>query len=182
MRKLEGAQNNIQNENENKGENQDIFDNEKDENYEISMNYIFSKKKWNRKRIIPNESFAYSVAIEIINDENDLEPILINECRKRPDWPRWKEAIEAELKSLEKREVFGQILQTPKGIKPVGFKWVFVRKRNEKNEIIRYKARLVAQGYSQMPGVDYEETYSPVVDATTLRFLVSLTVSQSLHM
>ena len=44
LRKLEGAQNNIQNENENKGENQDISDNEKDENYEISMNYIFSKK------------------------------------------------------------------------------------------------------------------------------------------
>ena len=53
----------------------------------------------------------------------------INECRKRPDWPRWKETIEAKLKSLEKREVFGQILQTSKGIKPVGFKWVFVRKK-----------------------------------------------------
>ena len=37
------------------------------------------------KGIIPNESFAYFVAIEIINDENDLDPISINECRKRPN-------------------------------------------------------------------------------------------------
>ncbi|XP_021724888.1 uncharacterized protein LOC110692196 [Chenopodium quinoa] len=60
---------------------------------------------------------------------------------------------------------------TPTSVKPVGYKWVFVRKSNEKNEIVRYKARLVAQGFSQIPRIDYEETYSPVVDATTLRFL-----------
>ena len=46
---------------------------------------------------------------------------------------------------------------------PVGYKWVFVCKQNEKNEIIRYKARLVAQGFSQRPGIDYEETYAPVM-------------------
>ncbi|KAL6319511.1 hypothetical protein AAG906_014187 [Vitis piasezkii] len=60
----------------------------------------------------------------------------------------------------------------------VGYKWVFVRKRNENNEIIRYKARLVAQGFSQRPGIDYEETYSPVMDAITFRFLISLAVSE----
>jgi uncharacterized protein YfaS (alpha-2-macroglobulin family) len=43
--------------------------------------------------------------------------------------------------------------------------WVFVRKCNEKNEIVRYKARLVAQGFFQKPNIDYEETYSPVVNA-----------------
>ena len=67
-------------------------------------------------------------------------------------------------------------------MKPVGYKWVFVRKRNEKNEIMRYKARLVAQGFSQRPGVDYEETYSPVVDAITFRYLISLAVSEGLDM
>ncbi|RVW79949.1 Retrovirus-related Pol polyprotein from transposon TNT 1-94 [Vitis vinifera] len=50
-----------------------------------------------------------------------------------------------ELNSLTKREVFGPVVQTPEDVKPVGYKWVFVRKRNENNEIIRYKARLVAQ-------------------------------------
>ena len=44
----------------------------------------------------------------------------------------------------------------------------FFRKRNENNEVVRYKARLVAQGFSQRPCVDFEETYSPVMDGITL--------------
>jgi len=57
-----------------------------------------------------------------------------------------------------------------------------VRKCNEKNEIMRYKARLVAQDFSQRPGIDYKETYSPVMDAITFRYLISLTVSKNLEM
>ena len=56
----------------------------------------------------------------------------------------WKEAIQAELNSLIKREVFRPVVWTPEGVMPIGYKWVFVRKRNEKNEIIRYKTRHVA--------------------------------------
>ena len=90
--------------------------------------------------------------------------------------------MQAELHSLIKRDVFGPVVQTPASIKPVGNKWVFVRKRNENNDIIRYKARLVAQGFSQRPGIDYEETYSPVMDAITFLFLISLAVSEELDM
>ena len=54
-------------------------------------------------------------------------------------------------------------------------------KRNERNEIVRYKARLVAQGFSQRPGVDYEETYSPVMDAITFRYLIGLVVHENLE-
>ena len=45
---------------------------------------------------------------------------------------------------------------------------------------MRYKARLIAQGFSQRPGIDYKETYSPVIDAITFRFLISLAVSKGL--
>jgi len=95
----------------------------------------------------------------------------IEDCRQRNDWPKWKEAIQAELDSLAKRKVFGPIVRTPEGVKPIGYRWVFVQKRNENGEIVRYKARLVAQGFSQRPGIDFEETYSPVLDATTFRYL-----------
>nr|GEW97344.1 putative RNA-directed DNA polymerase [Tanacetum cinerariifolium] len=55
-------------------------------------------------------------------------------------------------------------------------------KRNEKNEVTRYNARLVAQGFSQKPGIDYKETYSPVMDAITFTCLISLAVSRNLEM
>ena len=80
------------------------------------------------------------VASNIIRNDEDPEPRNVEECRHRNDWPKWKEAIHVELNSLTKREVFGLVVQTPEDVKPVGYKWVFVQKRNENNEIIRYKA------------------------------------------
>ena len=53
---------------------------------------------------------------------------------------------------------------------PVGYKWVSIRKRNEKNEIIKYKARFVTQGFSQRPNIYYKETYAPVMDVITSKF------------
>uniref|UniRef100_A0A251S8S4 Putative reverse transcriptase, RNA-dependent DNA polymerase n=1 Tax=Helianthus annuus TaxID=4232 RepID=A0A251S8S4_HELAN len=148
---------------------------------EISINYVQDSTMWNRNKTRVDDIFAYAIATDVIN-ENDYVSKTLEECMHRNDWPRWQEAINAELNSLEKRHVFGPVVRTPIDVKPVGYKWVFAIKRNEKNEIVRYKARLVAQGFSQIPGVDYEETYSPVVDAITLRFLLGLTISEGLHM
>jgi hypothetical protein len=65
---------------------------------------------------------------------------------------------------------------------PVGYKWVFVRNRNENNEIVWYKAWLVAHNFSQRPDINYKKTYSPVMDAITLRFFIGLVVSETLDM
>ena len=123
--------------------------------------------EWNRHEIEVDDIFAFKIALDAINDDEDQEPKSVKECAQRNDWPKWKDATEVELNSLTKREVFGPVVRTPDGVKPVGYKWVFVRKRNEKGEIVRYKARLFAQGFSQRPGIDFKQTYSPVVDATT---------------
>ena len=122
------------------------------------------------------------MAMDIMSNDEDQESQNMNECRHRNDWLKLKEAIQIELKSLAKREVFGSIVQTPKDIKPVGYRWIFVRKRNEQNEIVRYKAGLVARGFSQRHRIDYEKTYSPVIDATTFRYLIYLAVSERLDM
>jgi hypothetical protein len=78
-----------------------------------------------------------------------------------------KEAIKAELDLLKKREVFSAVMPTPRHIFPVESKWIFIRKRNENNEVVRYKVRLVAQGFTQKPDIDFDETYSPVMSGIT---------------
>jgi len=87
-----------------------------------------------------------------------------------------------QLNSLAKREVFGSVVQIPKGVKPVGYKWVFVRKQNEENEIVRYKTRLMAQELLQRLDIDYDETYSPLVDVIIFQYLISPTTHERLDM
>ena len=84
------------------------------------------------------------------------------------------------MTSLAKREIFEPIVQTPKDVKLVGYKWVFVRKHNENDEVVRYKVRLVAQDFSERPCIDYNKTYSPVMCAITFRFLIGLAVKKNL--
>ena len=66
------------------------------------------------------------MALDIIRNYENLEPQNVEKCRNRNDWPKWKEAMHAELNSLMIRDVFGLVVQTPKGVNPVGYKWVFV--------------------------------------------------------
>ena len=81
---------------------------------------------------------------DIFNESEDLELKLVEQCRHRSDWRKWKDAIQVELDALAKRNVFGPIVKTLEEVNPVGYKWVFVGKCNEKNEIMRYKTQLVA--------------------------------------
>ena len=96
-----------------------------------------------RKKIVVDNIFSFKVAFDITRSNDDIEPQTVEECRRRNDWPMWKEAIQAELNSLAKCQVFGLVVQTPDSVSPVGYKWIFIRKHNKKNEIVRYKARLV---------------------------------------
>ena len=96
---------------------------------------MFTRKRWNGIEINVNDIFAYSIATEIMDDLDETEPKSVDDCRQRSDWPKWKETIQVELKSLMKRKVFSPIIETPKGIKPVGYKWVFMRKEMRKMKL-----------------------------------------------
>jgi hypothetical protein len=146
---------------------------------EIAINYVETGELYNRKTTVVDTDFVSMIAVVIAEDP---EPKSMAECQKRSDWVKWKEAIETELLSLSKRQVFGPVARTPPNVTPVGFKWVFVRKRDANNEVVRYKARLVAQGFTQRPGIDYDETYSPVMSGTTFRYLISLAAGLNLKM
>ena len=92
----------------------------------------------------------------------------------------WEKAIEVEYASLRKHKVFGPTV-TDLDKHPIGHMLIFTRKYDANKKVTRYKVRLVAQGFSQRPGIDFDKTYSPVMDTISFRFLLALTVQLSLH-
>lgn len=71
-------------------------------------------------------------------------------------------------------------LQTNLTNKPIVYKLVFTQKQNEQGQFVRYKIRCVAQGFNQRPKVDFDQTYSPVMDCSSFRYLLALAVQLSL--
>ena len=108
------------------------------------------------------------------------EPQDINEALASPQSKQWRCAIKEEVDSLVQRKTW-EITQLPEGKKCVGYKWVFKLKANADGKITRYKARLVARGFTQRKEVDYGETYSPVVNFSVIRLLSALSVEYQWH-
>jgi hypothetical protein len=98
--------------------------------------------------------------------------ILPKDWREAKQNPRWKEAMLEELAPLEKNKTW-ELVPFPVGKKVVSCKWVYALKQDLDGKIKRYKARLVARGYSQTYGIDYDETFTPVTKMSTVRTLIS---------
>ena len=89
--------------------------------------------------------------------------------------------METELNSLDENDVW-DLMKLPPGRKTVGSKWVFKKKTGADGKVERYEARLVAQGFTQKYGMDYDETFCPVVRLESLRMLIALSVQQNLKL
>nr|GFC40808.1 hypothetical protein [Tanacetum cinerariifolium] len=75
--------------------------------------------------------------------------------------PSWVEAMQEELLQFEIQKVW-TLVDCPKGVRPIGIKWVLKNKKDERGIVIINKARLVAQGHTQEEGIDYDEVFVPV--------------------
>lgn len=82
-----------------------------------------------------------------------------------------------ELEVITSRKVW-ELVEKPDKANVIGCRWVFTLKRNEKNEIVRYKARLVAQGHTQRKGETYDEVFSPVVNFSIIRLFFAVLISK----
>ena len=88
--------------------------------------------------------------------------------------PLWQAAIKAEIDALQANYTL-VMTKIPLGKVPIGCKWVYKIKLKVDGFVERYKARLVAKGFTQVEGIDYYETFSPVVKFVTIRSLLALT-------
>ncbi|GJZ64305.1 putative RNA-directed DNA polymerase [Tanacetum coccineum] len=89
---------------------------------------------------------------------------------------QWRQAMKEEYDALMKNGTWS-LVPRASTINVVDGKWVYRLKRDKNGAIIRYKARFVAKGCRQQPGIDFHETFSPVVKSTTIRAVLSLAVS-----
>ena len=92
--------------------------------------------------------------------------------------PAWRLAMQAEFDALQSNDTW-TLVPRPPGVNLVTGKWVFRHKFKSDGSLDRYKARWVLRGFTQRPGIDYDETFSPVVKPATIRVVLTLALSRS---
>lgn len=92
--------------------------------------------------------------------------------------PEWREAMNKELNALAQNKTW---VLVPSSLDQhvIRCKWIYKVKKNADGWIERFKARLVPKGYNQETGIDFHETFSPVIKPTTIRVVLSLAVSHN---
>ncbi|KAE8670806.1 hypothetical protein F3Y22_tig00112079pilonHSYRG00011 [Hibiscus syriacus] len=146
----------------------------------------FEPRRSKRQRV--ETSFGPDFIISFISVINDLDSIsnpiaqifLLDEDPKNFEEAIrsinasfWKSAVSDELESIMSNHTW-ELVDLPKGFKPISNKWVFRKKLRPDGSIQRYKARLVVKGFTQRFGLDYFDTYSPVTKISTIRALFAL--------
>jgi len=112
---------------------------------------------------------------------NSSEPDSFEEAIHTDNKDAWCKAMEDEIQSLKYNETW-QLQDLPPGKQAILCKWVYRIKYNADGSVERYKARLVIKGFSQQKGIDYEQTFNPVVRNATIRTLLSVAANEKMHL
>ncbi|KAK4850321.1 hypothetical protein QYF36_005646 [Acer negundo] len=105
-----------------------------------------------RVRTQPERYIGLGESVENLPDDDD--PYTYKEAMEDVDSRHWQKAMQSEIESMFDNKVWS-LVDLPKGIKPIGCKWVYKRKRGMDRKVETFKARLVAKGYTQKEGIDY---------------------------
>ena len=99
-----------------------------------------------------------------------FEPKKVEEALQDENWVK---SMREELNQFVRNDVW-ELAPRPEGVYVIGTKWIFKNKTGEDGEIIQNKSRLVAQGYTQVEGVDFDESFAPVARLESIRILMSI--------
>ncbi|KAJ9546206.1 hypothetical protein OSB04_025913 [Centaurea solstitialis] len=108
---------------------------------------------------------------------SDISPIPRSTAQAMCD-PHWRAAMDAEMAAILSNYTW-DLIPKPSDANIVGNRWLFRHKFDSTGQLERYKARLVAQGFSQQPGLDFDDTFSPVVKPATIRTVLSISISRN---
>ncbi|KAL0416529.1 UNVERIFIED_CONTAM: Retrovirus-related Pol polyprotein from transposon RE2 [Sesamum latifolium] len=110
-----------------------------------------------------------------LTSQLDNDPKTYREAMSDIDSDKWLEAMKFKMDSMGSNQLW-TLVDPPKGARHVECKWVYKRKLGADGEVTAFKARFVAKGYTQRPGVNFEETYSPVAMDKSIRILLAMHV------
>jgi len=110
-----------------------------------------------------------------INLTQVREPQNLKEAKASPESAHWMQAINEELNNLKRLQTWEEVEETS-NVNCIESKWIFKIKRDANGEIARFKARLVARGFSQKEGIDYDQTYAPVARFAIVRLFLAMSV------
>lgn len=150
--------------------NHETVENQNNMEDDVQMNQNLRRSTRSNFGKLPDR-LAYKT--EMCADDINYEPRTYQDAVKCDEAEKWIEAMEEELKSIDKNETW-ELCELPRERKAVGSKWVFKIKTEADGQTTRHKARLVAQGYSQKFGIDYDEVFAPVAKGTTFRALMAV--------
>ncbi|KAD0157053.1 hypothetical protein E3N88_44702 [Mikania micrantha] len=122
----------------------------------------------------PKQPERYTPSSFHTSSSSDSEPTSFTIANRNP---RWQAAMAAEYSALMRNGTWSLVPRVP-GTNIVDCKWVYKIKKDQHGTVTRYKARLVAKGFHQQPGIDYNDTFSPVVKSTTIRVVLSLAITR----
>ncbi|CAO1618272.1 unnamed protein product [Parajaminaea phylloscopi] len=106
-----------------------------------------------------------------------IEPKTFDEAVQGPHQAEWRKAIDKELDCLAKNNTWQEV-PLPSDAHTITAKWVFKLKRDASGQIVKFKARLVARGFSQVEGIDYTETFAPVSRLASFRMFLAQAVAR----
>ena len=152
-----------------------------DEEFEISMPPEIQEPAVRRSQRIRRQTDRYVAGNVTIANKIFEEPSFYEDAISSSNCDNWKEAMEQEMKSLRDNDTW-DLVELPRDRKTVGSKWIYKAKIKADGSIERYKARLVAQGYTQKFGVDYDETFCPVVRMESFLTILATAIQNDLKL